>query len=216
MDGKKQIVRSTSIDAPPDAVWKVLDDSRLLPDWVPAVDEVTECSFEGEAVGEVRYCDVKLAGKSGRMVERCVEFVPMTRIAYVVDDESFGMRRMFEHYGFALNLESLASGQTRVTLETHYTPRNPMYGLLNRLLMRRKFEKVCEGIVGGLKAFTESPTRASDRITCASLGRRPRVAAGIAAGPDHDQPLDEVLPAERVLTSPWVRAAGSVPAVLTD
>ena len=97
MDGEKQIVRSTSIDAPPDAVWKVLDDSRLLPDWVPAVDEVTECSFEGEAVGEVRYCDVKLAGKSGRMVERCIEFVPMTRIAYVVDDESFGMRRMFEH-----------------------------------------------------------------------------------------------------------------------
>ena len=159
MDGKKQIVRSTGIDAPPDVVWEVLGDSRLLPDWAPAVDEVTECSFEGEAVGEVRYCDVKLAGKSGRMVERCVEFVPMTRIAYVVDDESFGMRRMFEHYGFALNLESLPSGQTRVTLETHYTPRNPMYGLLNRLLMRRKFEKVCEGIVGGLKAFTESRQR---------------------------------------------------------
>jgi hypothetical protein len=34
-----------------------------------------------------------------------------------------------------------------------------MYGLLNRLLMRRKFEKVCEGIVGGLKALTESRQR---------------------------------------------------------
>lgn len=159
MDGKKQIERSTSIDAPPDAVWDVLGDSRLLPDWVPAVDEVTECSIDGEAVGEVRHCDAKLAGKSGRMVERCVEFAPMTRIAYVVDDESFGMRRMFEHYGFAINLESVASGKTLVTLETHYTPRNPMYGLLNRLLMRRKFEKVCEEIVDGLKTFTESRFR---------------------------------------------------------
>lgn len=156
MDGKKQIVRSTSIDAPLDAVWEVLCDSRLLPDWVPAVDEVIECSLEGEAVGEVRSCNAKLAGKPGRMVERCVEFVPMTRIAYVVDDESFGMRRMFEHYGFALNLESATPGQTRVSLETHYTPRNAIYGLLNILLMRRKFEKVCEGIVGGLKTFTEA------------------------------------------------------------
>jgi uncharacterized protein YndB with AHSA1/START domain len=156
VDGEKQIVRSTIIDARPDAVWEVLGDSRLLPDWAPVVDKITECSFEGEAVGEVRHCDVTLAGKSGRMVERCVEFVPMTRIAWVVDDESFGMQRMFEHYGFALNLEPFASGQTRVILETHYTPRNPMYGLLNRLLIRRRFEKVCEGILGGLKTFTES------------------------------------------------------------
>ena len=156
MDGKRQIVRSTTIDAPPEAVWEVLVDSRLLSDWVPAVEEVTECSFEGEAVGEVRHCNARLAGKSGHMVERCVEFAPMTRIAYVVDDESFGMRRMFEHYGFAINLESLSTAKTLVTLETHYTPRNTMYSLLNRLLMRRKFEKVCEEIVGGLKTFTES------------------------------------------------------------
>jgi len=159
MDGKKQIERSTNIDAPPDAVWEILGDSRLLPDWVPAVDEVTAYSSEGEAVGEVRHCNANLAGKSGRMVERCVEFAPMTRIAYVVDDESFGMRRMFEHYGFAINLASVASGKTLVTLQTHYTPRNPMYGLLNRLMMRRKFEKVCEEIVAGLKTFTESRYR---------------------------------------------------------
>ena len=159
MDGKKQIVRSTNIDAPPDAVWDVLADSRLLPDWVPAVDEVTECSSEGEAIGGVRQCNVKLGGRSGRMVERCVELVPKTRIAYVVDDESFGMRRMFEHYGFAINLEPLAPGTTRVILETHYTPRNAIYGLMNSLVMRRKFEKVCEQIVGGLKDFTESRAR---------------------------------------------------------
>jgi uncharacterized protein YndB with AHSA1/START domain len=156
VDGKKQIERSTSIDASPEAVWAVLSDSRLLPDWVPAVDEVTACSVEGQAVGEVRHCNVTLAGKSGRMVERCVEFAPLTRIAYVVDEESFGMRRMFEHYGFAINLEPMASGKTLVILETHYTPRNPIYGLVNRLLMRRKFEKVCEEIVGGLKTCTES------------------------------------------------------------
>jgi uncharacterized protein YndB with AHSA1/START domain len=160
MEGKRQIERSTLIHAPAQAVWDVLADSRLLPEWAPVVDEVTECSIEGEAVGEVRHCNATLAGKPGRMVERCIEFTPMTRIAYVVDDESFGMRRMFDHYGFAINLESQGSEKTRVTLETHYTPRNMVYGLLNKLMLRRQFERVCTEIVGGLKTFTESRYRA--------------------------------------------------------
>jgi uncharacterized protein YndB with AHSA1/START domain len=161
--GRKQIERGTLIHAPAAAVWEVLADSRLLPEWAPVVDEVTECSIEGEAVGEVRHCNATLAGESGRMVERCTEFTPMTRIAYVVDDESFGMRKMFDHYGFVINLEPEGSERTHVTLETHYTPRNPMYGLLNKLMMRRQLEKVCAEIVGGLKTFTESRYRARER-----------------------------------------------------
>lgn len=160
MDGKKQIERSAIVDAPPEAVWEVLGDSRLLPEWVPVVDEVTGCSSEGEAVGAVRRCTTRLAGKSGHMVERCVEFTPRTRVAYVVDEESFGMRRFFDHYSFAINLESEPPEKTRVTLETHYTPRNWLYGLLNVLMMRRRLRAVCEEILGGLKTFTESRYRA--------------------------------------------------------
>lgn len=160
MEGKKQIERSTVIHAPAEAVWEVLADSRLLPRWVPAVDDVTRCSSDGEAVGEVRHCSATLAGKRGRMVERCIEFAPNTRIAYVVEDESFGMRKMFDHYGFAITLAAQDSEATRVTLQTHYTPRNPISGLLNALVMRRQFEKLCTGIVGGLKTFTESRYRA--------------------------------------------------------
>jgi hypothetical protein len=89
-------------------------------------------------------------------VERCVEFTPTSRIAYVVDDESFGVRKFFADYGFAINPEAQSPAATRVILETHYTPRSPFYGLLNRLVMRRRFEQVCTEIVGGLKAYTES------------------------------------------------------------
>lgn len=162
MDGQKQIQRSTAISAPAEAVWEILADSRLLPRWVPAVDEVAECSVTGEAVGEVRTCNATLAGKSGRIVERCIEFAPMTRIAYVVDDESFGMRRMFDHYGFAISLESEGPGKTHATLETHYTPRNPIYGLLNTLFIRRRFQRVCDDIVSGLKSLAESSSRAPE------------------------------------------------------
>jgi len=160
MMGRKQIERRIIIHAPAEAVWQVLAESRLLPQWVPAVDEVTECSIDGGAVGEVRHCNATLAGKSGRMVERCIEFTPMTRIAYVVDNETFGVRKMFDHYGFVIGLESEDAEVTNVTLETHYTPRNLIYSILNTLVMRQQFEKVCTEIVGGLKTFTEARHRA--------------------------------------------------------
>lgn len=156
LQGRKQIERTVVIAAPTAAVWAVLSDARLLPEWVPAVDEVTSCSLDGEGTGASRSCMANLGGKAGTMVERCIEYTPTTRIAYLVEDESFGMRKMFDDYGFAINLASLGAQRTRVTLETHYTPRNPIYALMNVTFMRRQFRGVCQGIVDGLKAFTEA------------------------------------------------------------
>jgi uncharacterized protein YndB with AHSA1/START domain len=156
VDGTKQIERSVVVDADAPAVWDVLADSRLLPRWAPVVDEVTACAPGGEAVGEVRHCTARLDRRSGRMVERCVELVRERRIAYVVDEESFGMRRMFDDYGFALELDPMPGGRTRVTLYTHYTPRNRIFALMNATIMRRRFAAVCEQLLAGLKAFVET------------------------------------------------------------
>ena len=95
------------------------------------------------------------------MVERCVEYTPKRRIAYLVEDETFGMRKLFDDYGFSLDLTPTGTRQTRVTLQTHYTPRNPIYAAMNLAVMRRQFEQVCQGIVDGLKAFTEATEAAS-------------------------------------------------------
>jgi uncharacterized protein YndB with AHSA1/START domain len=130
MQGTKQIEREVVIHAPVQLVWGVLADATLLPKWVPAVQEVGACSLQGEGVGTVRSCDAELSGRSGVMVERCVEFTPMSRVAYVVEEETFGMRNMFDHYGFAINVAAVDPSRTRVTLETHYTPRNWMYTLM--------------------------------------------------------------------------------------
>ncbi len=153
--GRKQIERNAVIRASKRDVWAVLADSRLLPEWVPAVDAVTNCSVEGEAVGTTRTCQANLGGKSGRMVERCIDLQPMDRIAFLVDDETFGMRRMFDDYGFSLTLAERGERATRVTLATHYTPKNFVYSAVNRLMMRRQFTKVCDGIVNGLKTYVE-------------------------------------------------------------
>jgi len=154
--GQVQIETHIVIEAPPEAVWEVLADSAQLADWVPAVEEVLACSIGGETVGATRTCAAKLGRRSGTMVERCVELIPPTRIAYVVDDESFGMRRMFDHYGFALDLDGSRSARTKVTLCTCYTPRSPVYSLMNRLVLRRQFRGICRGILEGLKSVTEA------------------------------------------------------------
>lgn len=159
LQGQKQLNESIEIAASPSAIWEILSDSRLLPHWVPAVEEVTSCSLDGEGVGATRSCSANLAGTSGRMVERCVEFVPMTRLAYLVDDESFGMRRMFDHYGFALNLVDLGQECTRVTIETHYTPRNPVFAAMNAAVLRRRFRGVAREILDGLRTFADARTR---------------------------------------------------------
>lgn len=57
MHGRKQLEREITIDAPVSTVWEVLSDARLLPEWVPAVDEVVACSVDGETVGAVRQCN---------------------------------------------------------------------------------------------------------------------------------------------------------------
>jgi uncharacterized protein YndB with AHSA1/START domain len=166
--GQEQIDTSIVIEAPPEAVWEVLADSAQLADWFPAVEEVLACSTGREGVGATRTCAAKLGSRSGTMVERCVEFIPTTRIAYIVDDESFGMRRMFDHYGFALDLDGSRSARTKVTLRTFYTPRSPVYSMMNRLVVRRQFRGVCRGILEGLKSFTEARS-----TSAAEAGPRP-------------------------------------------
>jgi uncharacterized protein YndB with AHSA1/START domain len=155
MEGRRQLERTTEIEAPVTLVWEVLSDSSLLPQWVPAVQEVVACSTEGERVGAVRKCDVELMGREGHMVERCVEFTPMSRAAYVVDDESFGLRKMFADYGFALNLRASGTDRTTVRIETHYTPRNLLYSIMSAVMMRRRFAIVVDALLAGLKSLSE-------------------------------------------------------------
>jgi uncharacterized protein YndB with AHSA1/START domain len=90
LTGTLQLERRVVIDAPVETVRDALSDARLLPQWVPAVDEVIACSTTGEHVGATRSCAANLGGRTGTMVERGVEYTPRRRIAYLVDDETSG------------------------------------------------------------------------------------------------------------------------------
>ena len=106
LQGTLQIEVTRNIAASQQRVWSIVDDSRLLPQWASAVDNVESCESEGERVGAKRRCRVRLGGRPGYMVERCVERDAPRTIAYVVDEESFGMNRMFDDYGFRLTFKT--------------------------------------------------------------------------------------------------------------
>ncbi len=165
MNGKHQLTRTVEIATAPAAIWDVLADSTLLPQWASVVKNVTYVAgaqvAEGnaEGVGMTRRCTVNFGGREGSITERCVEFVPGCRAGYVVVDDTVGFNRMLADYGFTLTLDPRpASGpaeRTTVRIDTYYTPRNPAYALMNRLVLRQRMRTVAAELLQGLKRTSE-------------------------------------------------------------
>jgi hypothetical protein len=157
MQGTKQLERSMSIDAPVEVVYQLFMDNKALPDWAPVVDEVLTEDGGGDesGVGCTRTCAVRLDGRSGTMVERCVEAVPNLRASFVVVDDSFGFGKMLRDYGFTAHFAGLGPNETSVRIETFYTPVNLLAAALNRLMMRRRFRAVVDALLAGLRTTAE-------------------------------------------------------------
>jgi Polyketide cyclase / dehydrase and lipid transport len=155
MNGKHQVSRTVGVDAEPAAIWGVIADSALLPQWARVVTDVSYLGEGQEGVGMTRHCNVELGGRTGTMTERCVEFDPHRRAGYVVDDDTLGFNRMLREYGFTLTLEPRPKRTTALRIDTYYTPRNPLYALLNQLLLRRRLRRTVDGLLEGLKEISE-------------------------------------------------------------
>ena len=155
MNGKHQVTRTVEVAADPAAIWGVIADSTLLPQWAGVVKGVTYLGETEEGVGMTRHCNVELGGRTGTMTERCVEFIPNRRAAYVVDDDTLGFHRMLLDYGFMITLDQRSDRTTGLRIDTYYTPRTPVYALLNRLVLQRRMGKLVDGLLQGLKQISE-------------------------------------------------------------
>jgi len=173
MKGTHQLTREIAIDAPRDQVWAVVADSNLLPQWAPPVKQVEEVSQGPERVGTTRVCRVEFGGREGTMTERCVEFDPPRRAGYVVDDDSLGFSRMFADYGFTISIEDAGDASIART-DTYYTPRNPLFSLMNALIMRRRFTSTVDELLAGLKRSSEVRDQARDDVAPPSASSLPR------------------------------------------
>jgi hypothetical protein len=155
MNGRHQVTRSVQVATDPAAIWGIVADSTLLPQWARVVTDVSYLGGEEEGVGMTRHCNVELGGRTGAMTERCVEFLPNRRAGYVVDDDTLGFNRMLVDYGFTITLEPRSDRTTALRIDTYYTPRNALYALLNQLLLRRRLRRTVAGLLEGLKEISE-------------------------------------------------------------
>jgi Polyketide cyclase / dehydrase and lipid transport len=155
MNGKHQVTRTVQVATEAAAIWGIIADSTLLPQWARVVTDVSYLGGEEEGVGMTRHCNVELGGRTGTMTERCVEFLPNRRASYVVDDDTLGFNRMLVDYGFTITLEPRSDRTTALRIDTYYTPRNALYALLNQLLLRRRLRRTVDGLLEGLKEISE-------------------------------------------------------------
>jgi uncharacterized protein YndB with AHSA1/START domain len=155
MRGKKQLDRHITIGASPEFVYRLFMDNAELHNWVPPVNKVVdESGGDATGLGRTRTCDVTMQGKRGTMVEECVEAVSSRRASFLVIDDSFGFRRMLEDYGFTVTFVESAAG-TLVRIETFYTPANAFVRAMNVLSMRRKFRRIVDAMLKGLRTLAE-------------------------------------------------------------
>lgn len=156
MQGTKQLQREATVNAPVDVVYRLFMDNSELANWAPVVDAVTEeHGGDDTGLGTTRTCAVTMGGKKGTIIEECVEAVPEARASFLLAGDSYGFNKMLTDYGFTTHFQASAGEKTTVRIETYYTPTNPFAAALNRLVLRRRFRHVVDGLLDGLRTLSE-------------------------------------------------------------
>lgn len=148
----------TFVNAKPEQIWAVLEDSTLLPRWAPMVKSTTG---KTERVGSVRTCQVEWEGRQDRVVERCVEAIPNKKIAWVMEEGM--MTRMFSTIRFWFVLESHDGNATLLQLGFLYQPRNILARLMYFLMMKRKLERLRRTLLENIKNLVEQRSAKTTR-----------------------------------------------------
>lgn len=147
-----------TIDAPSRAVFSLLQDSTLLPRWMPVVKATTG---QHQVLGAIRECEVNISGRRGRMREECSECIPYRRIAWRVLSETVGFDVMIRDFQFSFELIESGPRDTRVIHRSSYAPKHAFGLLLLRLVGRRKFHQVRVRALLNLKQLSEAGQIAS-------------------------------------------------------
>ncbi|HXD78408.1 MAG TPA: SRPBCC family protein [Puia sp.] len=134
-------------------VWAIVTDITLLPRINPGVIKVSGAMNEPNAV---RTCEVESKGRKGIITEKLVEFVPEKRMVWKVESDTMGMSKMLLDTRFSLLLETVTDSSTKVTAETHYSPRTILARMMNGLMMKKMFAKAQEKILQNLRALAQN------------------------------------------------------------
>ena len=145
---------STVINAPPDAVWSALADIGSISIWNPGVTASHTTSDVVSGLGATRHCDL---GTRGFLEEQVVEFDEGSAITMRITDSNMPI----EHADVRFVLEPETAG-TRVTVSPQYRVKfGPLGILMDRVVVRRMFQRGMGSLLRGLKRHVESEVIAS-------------------------------------------------------
>ena len=140
---------STTINASVDQVWATLADIGSIHAWNPGVEASHTTSELGSGLGTTRHCDL---GGRNYLDEEVVEFDEGRRMTMRIVDTNMP----FEHADIRFTLEPQGH-TTRVSVSPEYRLRyGPIGRLIDRLTVRRTYEKGMEALLRGLKRHVES------------------------------------------------------------
>lgn len=147
--GRDEII----IETAPECIWSVLEDSRRLREWMPAVKDT---NGQLETLGSTRTCQVSLDGRAGVVVERCVVHKPFHRIGWQLVEDTLGFSKMLKHFAFDFVLIPEGSSKTRVVNSSYFEPRNVLVRIVIALVIRRKFRAIRQTSLSNIKRLAEA------------------------------------------------------------
>ena len=153
LQGQDEIV----IGRTPERVWPLVADSTLLPLWGPPVTGVELIAPNGrsEGLGSRRRVDALFNGRNGHFVEVRTEHVEGRRVAYTIEQDTFGLSRVMTEAGFALELQPEGDGHCRVIFSFVHNPKGLFGQLMNRLVILRQQRRNRLAALASLKHVAE-------------------------------------------------------------
>lgn len=146
---------STAIAAPRDLVWAALADIGSISAWNPGVLDSHTTSEEPTGLGASRHCDL---GGRNYLDEQVVRFEDGEAITMRVIDSNLP----FEHADIHFTLGSNGDATT-VTVAPEYRLKfGPVGRLMDRLVVRKTYEKGMTAMLEGLKRHLESDEEANE------------------------------------------------------
>lgn len=147
LTGSKGFVRTFSttvhIDAPVNAVWRVLADIGTIERWNPGIKR-SRVTNDAHGVGGSRHCDL---GGSTYLDEEVVTWEPEHRLTMRVSDTNLP----FKHAEIRFTLESEGGG-TRIQVSPQYILEYGPFGLLlDALYVRHSYYRGMRALLAGLK-----------------------------------------------------------------
>lgn len=138
-----------TIDAPADAVWRVLADVGEIYQWNPGVLHSHATSEAETGLGATRYCDL---GGNNYLKEEVVHFEPQHQLTMRITDTNMPLATADIH--FTLHDKS---DQTVVAVSPEYAIKyGPLGAILDRLYVRQTYEKGMQNLLQGLKEHVEN------------------------------------------------------------